>query len=254
MDTYSGTPLNYYNDTIYCNVNDDNNNISSSETIIENLSNSTIQDKNIEELLDIKTELLESVNDSFLTDVEKDEELLKEVKEIDENISVFQKAMEQITKQQQKVLDIEILYKKSIDETKDDLEKINTFKQFLKDIILKFPEKDNKEINSIKDDIVSLGKKIQNNNDGSVIRKEYQKELYLLNEYHRLLRKINNGNVGNTCSLCLQKPVSKYFNPCGHTACEDCIKQLYDKSESPYNVNCFICRKRINSNHPIYFI
>lgn len=254
MDTYSGTPLNYYNDTIYCNVNDDNNHISSSETIIESLSNSTIQDKNIEELLDIKTELLESVNDSFLTDVEKDEELLKEVKEIDENISVFQTAMEQITKQQQKVLDIEILYKKSIDETKDDLEKINTFKQFLKDIILKFPEKDNKEINSIKDDIVSLGKKIQDNNDCSVIRKEYQKELYLLNEYHRLLKKINNGNVGNTCSLCLQKPVSKYFNPCGHTGCEDCIKQLYDKSESPYNVNCFICRKRINSNHPIYFI
>ena len=253
MDAPSGiTSLNYYNDTMYCNWNTETD-ISTPEMVIENIGNA-IQDNNIGELLNIKTELLESVADSFFKDLEKDDELLKEVKEIDENISVFKKVMEKITAQQQKVSDIELLYKQSIDETKGDLEKIDTFHQFLKDILNKFPEKDNTEINTIKEDIVSLGKKIQSDNNCSVIRGEYHKELYLLNEYHRLLRKINNGNVGNTCSLCLQKSVSAYFNPCGHTACEDCIKLLYEKSENQYNVNCFICRKRINSNHPIYFI
>ena len=62
----------------------------------------------------------------------------------------------------------------------------------------------------------------------------------LLNEYQNLLKKINNGNVGNTCSLCLQNPVNKYFNPCGHTACDKCIDHLYEKSEDVYNVNCFL--------------
>ena len=246
-------PLSYCDDTVYCNWTEDNNHILSSDSIIENLGN-VVQDKNVGELLDIKTELLESLEDTFKTEIEQDSNLKKEVEEINSNISMIESIMSKIKTQQGKVLDIEILYKKSIDETKDDLEKINTFHQFLKDIIDKFPGDENEEINHIKGDIVKLGDKIKQNNECSVIKKEYQKELYLLNEYQRLLKKINNGNVGNTCSLCLQKSVSKYFNPCGHTACDGCIKQLYDKSGSPYNVNCFICRKRINSNHPIYFI
>lgn len=250
----ANTPLDYCNDTIYCNwTSDENNNyILSSNMIIENLGN-TINDINMDQLLSIKQELLDSIDDTFKEDIEKDEEIIKEKEYIDTNISLFEDFIQKIKKQQDKLIDMEVIYKKSIQNTQEDLEKINTFHNFLKDIINNYSDDDD-EIKQIKDDILKISNKIKNNNNTLKIRKEYQRELHLFNEYTRLLKKLNNGNIGNTCSLCLQKSVSRYFNPCGHTACEDCIKKLYEKNGDEYNINCFICRKRINSNHPIYFI
>ena len=76
--------------------------------------------------------------------------------------------------------------------------------------------------------------------------------MYILKYYlHHFIKKINHGNIGSTCSLCLQKPVDTFLNPCGHTGCEDCIKKL--QSYGSDNYNCHICRKPINSFQKIYY-
>lgn len=251
-----GMPDNYLNDTSYCSWSPENDITLSECNIIENLNlNLNSHSNNCKnKLVTIKKELLESIDDSFKSEIEEDDIIIKEKEMISKNILEMDEMFKKIKSQNLKVLEIENQYKKQIKETKEDVKKINTFNDFLKKIVDQFPEGDNEEINIITSDLVSLSEKIQNNNDCMKIRKEYQKELYILNEYFSFLKKINTGNVGNTCSLCLQNPVNTFFNPCGHTGCSDCIKALYERSENEYNVNCFICRKRISSNHPIYFI
>ena len=245
----------YNNESVYCSWTTDHPNLTLPCDVIENLnmddtvqSNNTIENK----LIDVKSELLESIDDTFKEDIEKDESYQNKIKGIQENLILIEQIFKKIADQNQKVIDIEVNYKKSIEETKKDIENIDTFTLFLKNIFKKFP--DNEEITKISGDIYDLSLKIKNDNHCIELRKSYQKELYILNEYQEVLKKINNGNIGNTCSLCLQRPVNKYFNPCGHTACDECIDALYEKSDNVYNVNCFLCRKKINSNHPIYFI
>lgn len=254
MDAPEGLyPMSYCNDTIYSNWNDNNNNNNLTESsIIENLSKD-MKNENIYEnkIVSIKSELLESINDSFAVEVDKDT-MKDEIKEINDTIQLFDSIFKKIQNQSMVVLEKEKEYKDKINETRKDIEKIETFSQFLKEINKKFP--DNDEIDSISNDICKLSEKINEDNTCLTSKNKYQKELYLLNEYQNLLKKINNGNVGNTCSLCLQNPVNKFFNPCGHTACDNCIEKLYEKAGNPYNVNCFLCRKKVNSNHPIYFI
>jgi len=57
--------------------------------------------------------------------------------------------------------------------------------------------------------------------------------------------------MGSTCSLCLQKQVDTFLEPCGHTGCGECIDK-YIKRDS--NNNCFICRQTIFKRHKLYFI
>ena len=71
-------PLSYCDDTVYCNWTEDNNHLISSDNIIENLGN-IIQDKNVGELLNIKYELLEPLEDTFKTEIEQDSKLKEEV-------------------------------------------------------------------------------------------------------------------------------------------------------------------------------
>ena len=59
--------------------------------------------------------------------------------------------------------------------------------------------------------------------------------------------------MGNTCSLCLQRNVDTYMQPCGHTGCSECIKKLKDKM-GDYDCNCFICRKRVEKFGVLYFV
>lgn len=253
MNTPNGQyPIEYCNDTLYSSWNTDLSDTDMIEKITQNMKSDNIYEN---KLVSIKAELLETfetLDDSFKEDIEKDDTYKNEIKEITGNINLIDNMLKKIEHQSEVVLEKEIVYKKQMNDTKGDIEKLDTFNLFLKDIHLKFPE--NNEINNISQDICNLSEKIKNENNCLTSRREYQKELYLLNEYHNLLKKINNGNIGNTCSLCLQNPVNKYFNPCGHTACDKCIDKLYEKSENQYTVNCFLCRKRINSNHSIYFI
>ena len=72
-------------------------------------------------------------------------------------------------------------------------------------------------------------------------------------QYMDILRYLNKANVGNTCSLCLTNNVTIYFNPCGHTSCEECYKKMI-KDIGFNNAKCAVCRKDIFDCKKLYYI
>ena len=65
-------------------------------------------------------------------------------------------------------------------------------------------------------------------------------------EYSYLKSTINNFNtvtISTICSICLEKQVTWFIDPCGHTICDDC------KNKSEQTVNCHYCRhKKVKYN------
>jgi len=107
------------------------------------------------------------------------------------------------------------------------------------------------DIVEIQRKIVKVAESIEARDKTKVLKDAYLKELAILKLYiHTFFKEINGINVGNTCSLCLQRPVTKYLNPCGHTGCSECLEKM---GESSYTTHCFLCRKRVDSYHPLYF-
>ena len=64
-----------------------------------------------------------------------------------------------------------------------------------------------------------------------------------------MIKKLNKLNITNTCPTCLTNPVNIYFNPCGHTLCDDCYERISSDNEK----KCFLCRMRVMNKHPLYF-
>ena len=79
------------------------------------------------------------------------------------------------------------------------------------------------------------------------------KQTYNINKkkykyYFEIIKIINNFNMGNTCSICVERTVDSFLNPCGHTACNICIEKMN-------NLNgCFICRMPIINTKKLYYI
>ena len=64
------------------------------------------------------------------------------------------------------------------------------------------------------------------------VKEEYIERKREMIQYMDILKYLNKANIGNTCSLCLTNNVTIYFNPCGHTSCEECYKRMInDKHE-----------------------
>ena len=78
-------------------------------------------------------------------------------------------------------------------------------------------------------------------------------------QYLDVIKYLNKCNVGNTCSLCLTNNVDTYFNPCGHTTCDDCLKKLRDENIHELNtlnqeLKCPFCRKDVYDTKKLYYI
>ena len=54
------------------------------------------------------------------------------------------------------------------------------------------------------------------------------------------------------CTVCMTKPVNKYFNPCGHTCCSECIDRIKEY-EGHHRLTCLICRVNVMDVRNIYF-
>jgi hypothetical protein len=216
------------------------------------LNNSAELNENIEKIMKIKSEFTNYLSDKFteLTDLE-DKDFVEHKKKIEKGVESINELMESFDNQQRKVIEVEERYKKSIDSVESDSRIITEFNSFVTKISKKYKEIDVDEINK---PIVKLCEEIRDNTGNLELKNEYQKELYILKYYlHHFIKKINQGNIGSTCSLCIQQPVDTFLNPCGHTGCSDCIEKLKDRGNE-HNLNCFICRQRVNSFHKLYFI
>tara|TARA_B110001469_G_scaffold110303_1_gene111959 strand:- start:1137 stop:1919 length:783 start_codon:yes stop_codon:yes gene_type:complete len=109
-----------------------------------------------------------------------------------------------------------------------------------------------KETDNIKTLIVDLSKSIRDKDTSRALKDSYENELELLQLYvHGFLKEVNGLNIGNTCPLCLQRPVTKYMNPCGHTGCDECMSKL--NCSSDVLSKCFMCRAHISEIRNLYF-
>ena len=71
----------------------------------------------------------------------------------------------------------------------------------------------------------------------------------IISEFSYLKSTIKNFNsISNTviCSICLEKQVSWFIDPCGHTICDDC------KNKSEISANCHYCRHKKTKYNRLY--
>lgn len=137
--------------------------------------------------------------------------------------------------------------------TEKDLELLNSNVKHLNLILKKYKKEDSIDENTkmVVNKIDELSIVIKNNNNLQKITNKYEEINKKLNKYFDIIKVFNNFNRGTVCSMCLQNNVDHYFNPCGHTACNECIKKLKSNSDT---YNCIFCKKDIISTKPLYFI
>ena len=111
--------------------------------------------------------------------------------------------------------------------------------------------RESREIVEIQRKIVKVAESIEARDQTKALKDAYLKEVSITKLYlHTFFKEINGVNIGNTCSLCLQRPVTHYLNPCGHTGCSECLEAM---RSTDYTKHCYLCRKQVNSYHPLYF-
>tara|TARA_B100001123_G_C15187869_1_gene978060 strand:+ start:242 stop:967 length:726 start_codon:yes stop_codon:yes gene_type:complete len=241
MNLSNCSPIEYLNDNISWNNNSTN--------IIQDMNTFIPENKEIKEVFQIKEDLINDLTNNKLEmkniDIKEHEEKIIKFNDSFKDLLVFFK------KQQDLVLKKEQDLKEYYDKLELDSEKLTDFTKFLADINNKYKDF---EATSINQSILEVSKKIKENSKGENYKKEYEKELYILNYYfNNFLKTVNNGNLGTTCSLCLQRNVDTYMNPCGHTGCSQCINELKERM-GEYNCNCFICRKKVIKFNALYFV
>lgn len=241
MNLSNCSPIEYLNDNISWNNNSTN--------IIQDINTFIPENKEINEVFQIKEDLINDLTNNKLEMKNMD------IKEHEEKIIKFNDSFKDLLdffkKQQDLVLKKEQDLKEYYDKLELDSEKLTDFTKFLADINNKYKDF---EATSINQSILEVSKKIKENSKGENYKKEYEKELYILNYYfNNFLKTVNNGNLGTTCSLCLQRNVDTYMNPCGHTGCSQCINELKERM-GEYNCNCFICRKKVIKFNALYFV
>jgi len=215
-----------------------------------NLTNNSSINPELNKIINIHKKLL-TIDDINLTidDIDEKDFIKEQIKMIDKEMDPVYKIMESFKDQQDKLIKAENSYKESYKNCKKDLNKITEFKDFAMTIDTKYKDLDSDKINKV---ILEIVEKINEDNNTHKLKQEYLKENYIYNYYlHKLIKYINGTNVGNTCSICLQNKVDTFLDPCGHTACSNCVAKL--KGNDEYNCNCFICRKTVNKFHKLYF-
>ena len=145
----------------------------------------------------------------------------------------------------QKVHTAEANVKESFERTQVSIREVDDFVCFLEKLT-----DHGTETETIKTLLVDLSTSIRDKDTSKELKESYESELEILQLYvHGFLKEVNGLNIGNTCALCLQRPVTQFMNPCGHTVCDECIVKLSSETRS----RCFMCRKHVSSLHKLYF-
>ena len=206
----------------------------------------------IKELTDLKNDLYSHLQGKLILEDKYDTEEFQKVKyDIRSTIGKVADTMIHFKEQQEKVNILEDKYHTALKDTDSSMTKISDFIDFLHVLDVKHNDIDSTDIvKSIK----RLSESIKDSSQIKEIQGEYERELYILKYYlHHWIKPLNGGNIGNTCSMCLQRSVDTYLEPCGHTGCKGCIEKVKSDPQSDLYGNCFICRTRVLRTHNLYF-
>ena len=190
-------------------------------------------------IVSIKEELVNHMKENITNDIQLEDE---EEKYLEGTSNLLIKFMERFQQQQKRMNMAEIKMKRALEENKKDIDVLTTFVSFLQTVDNKCSQNTGK----ITTDIKEIAEDIQKNSQIKEVKETYILEKKKFHKYLNIIKLVNQMNVGSTCSICLGENVNSYFNPCGHTACSNCIKQERDFS-------CPLCRSHVHSVHKLYF-
>ena len=241
-----------YGNNITCNINYEplwmtNTN---SGSMIENMipSSDPSRNTNIIDILKIKDELLSDLTETTIVDMDVD--ISHHTKNIEECVIKVKEILESFRKEQFKLVEAEKKYKDSYEQLLLDSDKIKDFSDFVIKIDSKYQDFEAVKMNET---ILDMSRKIKENNNCDQFKKEYQIQNHIFQYYiQNFIKPMNGVNLGSTCSVCLQRQVDTYLQPCGHTGCSQCMDKLKERM-GEYNCNCYICRKQIITFNNLYF-
>ena len=231
-----GCPLSDFNNltTAY------NESICSPESIMDGLGN--VKGITWLPVISMKEELINHMKEDSITDdisFSKVDELSDSLIEFMKDFNGYKNSMDEAEKKM----------KFAIDSNQKDIEVIQTFIEFLSKID---PQISKSNTSDLQTQITNICKDITNNSNIKEMKDNYIKEKMKFHKHLNIIKLINQMNVGSTCSICLQDNVDSYFNPCGHTACSNCMSktgEFYDDNHRP----CPLCRKQVISIHKLFF-
>lgn len=197
----------------------------------------------IETIIKMKESIIISMKDVSINNDDTNDDIV-ELDELSDKLIIF---MKKFTKQKQKMDDAEVQMNKCIQQTEKDIEIFTTFIHFLTKVNNNY----DKDITSLEGPIQDMCKSIKDNNNIKKYKDEYNKEKTIFLKQLRLLKLVNQMNVGSTCSICLQENVDSYFNPCGHTGCHKCCDKYLKLSND--NKKCPLCRTQVYNINKLYF-
>jgi len=262
-NTYSGfAPVNYTESSNHYICGTDNytyeNLMATIEDIDQNIKSNKIKVDEKNKLFEIKSDLLKYLKN----DTEDIDILLKnngsEIKEKEVNkkedfigktlIEEFDNFMKYFDLKQKKLLEIEHDFLIEIRKNKDDIAQIDSLIKYYDNLNKKYENSD-KTIEYME----KLATNIKENSKIDTVKEEYVIRKCEMMQYLDIIKYLNKCNLGNTCSLCLTNNVTLYFNPCGHTACDECYKKLLGNSNAQ-ELKCAFCRKDVYDTKKLYYI
>ena len=185
-------------------------------------------------------------NNKSIKEEEKKETLIGK-----ELIGEFDNFMKYFDLKQKELLKIEKKFFEEIKKNKEDVKQINQLIEYFG--ILKDKYDDSEENQETYDNMLKFANNILNNSKVNSVKEEFIIRKREMLQYLDIIKYLNKANVGNTCSLCLTNNVNFYFNPCGHTCCEECLNKMGIQLRLQ-DTQCVFCRKNIYDTKKLYYI
>ena len=185
-------------------------------------------------------------NNKSIKEEEKKENLIGK-----ELIKEFDYFMKYFDLKQKELLKIEKKFFEEIKKNKEDVKQINQLIEYFG--ILKDKYDDSEENRETYDNMLKFANNILNDSKIVSVKEEFIIRKREMLQYLDIIKYLNKANVGNTCSLCLTNNVNFYFNPCGHTCCEECLNKMGIQLRLQ-DSQCVFCRKNIYETKKLYYI
>ena len=234
------------------------------DTNIDDLFKKKEEDTNVIKMVELKELLLDLIQGKEEIDLTEEEKEEKEggdedKKEMDTIVERIKKFIQEFIQLQDKLNQINERFQIEIRLLQQNISTIENMISFLQ----KLPNehKDETIMKSIIDSMNQLSQKILKNEKIKGIKEEYVQQRKEVEKYIYFIKKLNNFNQCNICPVCFTKTVDHFIDPCGHTFCRDCIQSLKKSPELDLyeigrndNSQCCICRERIKTIRPLYFL
>jgi len=212
--------------------------------------------QHIQKITEIRNHLTNNANHTNninnLSEDDSDQTFDDKYKGMSVSILEFLKEMDDCRK---KLTELEDKIEKANKENSKDIELIQTFMNFLVNVKNSTSDTDEIISDQFTDEMVVVCDKIKEKNSLKDVRKEYDAQQKEYTRFLKVLLLVNNMNTGNLCSICISQTVTSYYNPCGHTTCDECKRRLieYAGETSITGCRCPICRVDIHGSEKIFF-